>query len=266
MENFKKGITDKLENIPNLVLLALVTLLIIVVTTFAMFQPIWGNIPFTIVLPIVVLLSLNLVFFEKLKVSTLIIIRVLILLPIFGLMSGGSFVKIVLPFMAINILEASLVDFKRKKYFNAITGIGLIVTLLLMTSAWWDTYYTNFAYDEAGGVAVVATWMWALAYTFWNWSFVAVEFKPGVAFLHLGILATPIVLGLVYGAEFWMIARAYSLTFGGGVIQIFFKDFFERKFTSPKWEAFVKKAITDKVQLGVMVVNLGLLVIMYLMV
>ncbi len=262
MSGFKAAVVKKVELMDSKILLALLTVLFVAVTYISVFKPIYGNIPFTIVLPILVLLSLDLVFFEKLKLSTLVIIRVLILLPIFGLWAGESFVKVVLPFMGINILEACLVDFKRKKYFNALTGIGLIITLLLMNSSWWGYYYTNYAVGADGQVAVFATWIWAIVYTFWNFYFVATEFKGGIAFLHLGILATPIILALVLGAEYWMVMRAYSLTFGGGVVHIYFKDFFEEKFTSPRWEAFIEKLLANKMQMILMLVNLGLLVLM----
>ncbi len=263
MDAIKTKLSLQMDKLDSMVLLFVFTVVLIIATIISSFNPIWGNIPLTIVLPLIVLASLKLVFFEKLKISTLIIIRILILLPIFGLWDGHSFVKIILPFMGINILEASLVDFKRKKYYNAITGIALILTLLLMTSSWFDTYYTNYATNELGEVCFYATWIWAIVYTIWNWFFVIAEFKPGIAFLHLGILFTPAFLGIVYGPEYWMITRAYSLTFGGGVVQIFFKEFFERKFSSPKWDGFVEKLMAPKVQLLFMIINLALLVSMY---
>ncbi len=251
------------------VILILLTLLFLVVTPIAVFHPLAGNLPLTVILPIIVLASLKLVFFEKLKLSTLIITRILILLPVLGIwMSGETFAKIILPFMAVNVFEATMVDFKRGKKYNAMVGLGLIVTLVLMTSTWHTegNFYTNYAVTESGEVAFAATWIWALVYTFWNWFFVAVEFKPGVAFLHLGILATPVILGLVYGPEYWMVMRAYSLTFGGGVIQIYNKDYFETYFTGTKWEAFVTSMLEDKKQLIFMIINLLALASMYFLV
>ncbi len=263
MDKIKTKLCGQMDKLNSKALLIIFTIILIFATILSSFQPIWGNIPLTIILPIIVLMSLKLVFFEKLKISTLIIIRILILLPVFGLWSGDSFVKIILPFMGINILEASLVDFKRKKYYNAITGLGLIVTLFFMTSSWFGTYYTNYATNEVGELCFYATWAWAIVYTIWNWFFVCFEFKSGIAFLHVGILFAPAFLGLVYGPEYWMLTRAYSLTFGGGVVQIFFKEFFERKFSSPRWDAFVEKAKSNKVQLIFMIVNLALLASMY---
>ncbi len=263
MDKIKAKLSAQMDKLNSNALLLLFTIVLILATFFSSFQPIWGNIPLTIILPFIVLLSLKVVFFEKLKISTLIIIRVLILLPIFGLWDGHSFVKIILPFMGINILEASLVDFKRKKYYNAITGLALIATLFFMTSSWFGTYYTNYATNEVGEVCFYATWAWAIVYTIWNWFFICFEFKTGIAFLHVGILFAPVFLGIVYGPEYWMITRAYSLTFGGGVVQIFFKEFFERKFSSPKWDAFVEKAKNERVQLSFMIINLVLLASMY---
>ncbi len=264
MNSIKIKLSNQMDKLNSNVLLLVFIVVLIVATVISSFQPIWGNIPLTIILPILVLMSLKLVFFEKLKISTLIIIRVLILLPIFGLWDGNSFVRIVLPFMGINILEASLVDFKRKKYYNAITGFFLIATLFLMTSSWFGTYYTNYVTNELGEICVYATWIWAIVYTIWNWFFIIFEFKSGIAFLHVGILFAPIFLAITYGSEYWMLTRAYSLTFGGGVVQIFFKEFFERKFSSPKWNVFVEKAKSEKVQLIFMIINILLLTSMYL--
>lgn len=243
--------------------LILLTALISVVTVLAVFHPLAGNLPFTVILPIVVLSVLNLVFFEKLKLSTLIITRILILLPVLGYWNGDSFVKIILPFMAVNILEASIVDWKRGKKYNATTGFAMIATLLLMTSSWHGYFYTNYAVCADGSIANIATWIWAIVYTFWNWYFIAVEFKPGIAFLHVGILASPIILGLIYGPEYWMVMRAYSLTFGGGVIQIYFKNYFETNFTSAKWERFVSNVMEDRKQKIFMIINILALASMY---
>ena len=244
-------------------MLVLLTVLFCVVTPLTVFYPLKANLPLTVILPIVVLSSLNLVFFEKLKLSTLIITRILILLPVLGFWSGESFVKIILPFMGVNILEASIVDWKRGKKYNAITGFGMIITLFLMTSTWHTNFYTNYAFDANGGVNQVSTWIWALVYTFWNWYFVAVEFEPGVSFLHVGILATPIILGIYYGPEYWMVMRAYSLTFAGGVVQTYFKNYFVTSFSSPKWESFVESVLEERKQLLFMIINLIALASMF---
>jgi hypothetical protein len=53
----------------------------------------------------------------------------------------------------------------------------------------------------------------AIAYTLWNWNFVAGNFSPAVAMLHVATLAAPLFCGLAGGnMGYWLIARATSLT------------------------------------------------------
>lgn len=85
------------------------------------------------------------------------------------------------------------------------------------------------------------------------------EFSPSIAWLHIGILAAPI-LGclLVWTPGMWLIFRANSLTFGG-VLQIVNKEFFEEKLENEKFTKFVLVTQKNSVQLVLMVINLVLL-------
>lgn len=83
----------------------------------------YGNIFFNIVLGIIVLIAMKPVFFETLKLSTLLVGRFIVLFACFGLLPGPIFVIIVLGLYIINILEATMTDFfKNKQYFNGVSG------------------------------------------------------------------------------------------------------------------------------------------------
>lgn len=240
-----------------------VIVLLCLITVLTVFQPVYAGILLNVAIPILVMLSLKLVFFEKLKLSTLLVMRILIIFPVLGLMDGNLFIKIQIIFLAINILEATITDFKRKKICNGITGIFLAITVFLLGSKWMGNYFISYATNSNQDILVFATWCWIIAYTIWNWFFIVFEFKPGIAFLHLGILATPIILGFIFGPEIWLIARANSLTFGGGVIQISCKKYFEQYFTSAKWEKYLLIVQQKQFQLTFMILNLTLFTLMY---
>ena len=92
---------DKMGQLPTFLIW---TALIILVSMLASYFPLWVNVPVNVILPVLVLVKVKMVMFEKLKLSTLVLMRALILLPLFGLMGGGLFVKIVLVFLIINCM------------------------------------------------------------------------------------------------------------------------------------------------------------------
>ena len=233
----------------------LFSLLILGISMLTSFQPLWANIPMNIVIPIIVLIFLKTVFFEKLKLSTLIIMRALIVLAVLGVIKGDFYVKLVLIFLVINILEATLTDFKKKKYFNVATGLILAISVVTLQGVWMETYYV------ANTATILATIAWIIAYTLWNWIFVTNEFTPAIAFLHVGILLAPIVGSLImWNPGFWLIFRGNSLTVGG-VFQIASKDYLEHKLEDKKFTKFVRATQTNRVQLVLMVVNIILLLV-----
>lgn len=200
--------------------------------------PIYVNVIIAVLIPCLELIFLKLVMFERLKLSTLVIVRLLIFFPIFmpDKFPQGVFVQIVLSFLLINIFEATFTDLlKNKMYYNFVTGIVLGLSVLLFSgqwlsntailntpeaaySFWYRTDITTLATVKARGVlpilstttniptpekmAVIATICWNIAYTLWNWDFVIGEFKTGVAMLHIGILSTPLVGSIIVAAIF----------------------------------------------------------------
>lgn len=192
----------------------------------------YGNIFFNIVLGIIVLIAMKPVFFETLKLSTLLVGRFIVLFACFGLLPGPIFVIIVLGLYIINILEATMTDFfKNKQYFNGVSGLFVAIgaSAFFLGSTWGTTttayspiyfidgfsklgsevaftseYFTNQAtiFNSAVtgtttvGISITVAMM--IAYTIWNWLFVTGEFSSSVALMHIGFLLAPI-LGVFVG-------------------------------------------------------------------
>lgn len=192
----------------------------------------YGNIFFNIVLGIIVLIAMKPVFFETLKLSTLLVGRFIVLFACFGLLPGPIFAIIVLGLYIINILEATMTDFfKNKQYFNGVSGLFVAIgaSAFFLGSTWGTTttayspiyfidgfsklgsevaftseYFTNQAtiFNSAVtgtttvGIAITVAMM--IAYTIWNWLFVTGEFSSSVALMHVGFLLAPI-LGVFIG-------------------------------------------------------------------
>lgn len=193
---------------------------------------VYGNIPFNIVLGIIVLFAMKPVFFETLKLSTLLVGRVLCIFACFALIPGPIFVVVVLGLYIINILEATMTDFfKNKQYYNGVSGIFVAIgaSAFFLGSTWGTTttpyspiyfidgfsnlgtevaftseYFTNQAsvFNSAvtgtTSVGIGITIAMIIAYTIWNWLFVTGEFSSSVALMHVGFLLAPI-LGVFIG-------------------------------------------------------------------
>lgn len=193
---------------------------------------VYGNIPFNIVLGIIVLFAMKPVFFETLKLSTLLVGRVLCIFACFALIPGPIFVIVVLGLYIINILEATMTDFfKNKQYYNGVSGIFVAIgaSAFFLGSTWGTTttpyspiyfidgfsnlgsevsftseYFTNQAsvFNDAvtgtTSVGIGITIAMIIAYTIWNWLFVTGEFSSSVALMHVGFLLAPI-LGVFIG-------------------------------------------------------------------
>ncbi len=251
------------------------TAVLLGLTFLTSYFPLWANVPVNVIAPLVVLIVCRMVMFERLKLSTLILLRVAIVFVIFNLLDGTLFTKIVLAFLIINIFEATFTDLlKNKQPYNFVTGLILGISVLCLSGTWIPEFagpFTGIYRAEIGGngsglfasdqVFIFGTVCWILAYTFWNWLFVVGEFSPSVAYAHIGILLTPILGSLITMTPgFWLVFRANSLT-TGGVFQIAFKSREEKMFKSDKMAAFCGKVKTKKVQVAMMIVNLVLMAV-----
>lgn len=244
------------------ILWVILTASIMGVSMLTSFLPVFANIPINVLLPIGIMLTCKMVFFEKLKLSTLIILRALILLAVFNILNRDIYMKIVLIFLAINIAEATWTDFKRKKIWNGITGILLTISVYFLQTEWIDLVnLAPFAHIyEANMVTVWGTILWIIAYTIWNWIFVTNEFSDSIARLHVGILLAPIFSCLLlWTPGYWLIFRANSLTFGG-CVQIYGKEKLEVGLKSDSFSKFVNCTKTTSAQIVFMIVNIVLMV------
>lgn len=223
------------------------------VSMLTSYQPILGNIPLNVIPALLVLIYLKPVFFERLKLSTLVIMRTLIVLAVLKVIPGQTYVNLVLIFLIINILEATVTDFKHKQYYNFVTGLILAGSVFLLKGVWEEGMYS------ANAHTVSATIAWIIAYTLWNWIFVTGEFTPAISLMHVGILLAPIVGSIITkNPGIWLLLRANTLTFGG-ILQISNKDYFEKSFKNDRFSDFIEFIHKKNIQLLFMAVNLLLL-------
>ena len=231
------------------------------------FYPVKGNIPIIIIPSILVLVFCNPVFFEKLKLSTLLMMRVLVVFAALNILNGELYTNIVLIFLVINIAEATYTDIvKYKKYFNGVSGIFVAIGVMVLNGIWlndapFGTYYL------AQSTSAIATICYILAYTLWNWMFVTHEFSQSVALMHVGLLLAPILgsvatleLGIYGGFGMWLLLRANTLSIGGW-LQIGIKSWFENEFSHLGFKKVVDFMNTIKMEVVCMIINIVLVCI-----
>lgn len=227
--------------------------------------PLQGNIPLIVIPSVLVLIFSKPVFFERLKLTTLLTMRILIVLAALRLFNPQVFVDCIMLMLIINILEATFTDLLRyKKYFNAVSGFALALGVITLRGLWQFDAPIGDYYLARGAVPAI-TIMYALAYTLWNWIFVTNEFSSSVALMHVGFLGAPLIgslctlgLGAYGGIGMWLLLRANSLSIGGWM-QIAAKDWFEREFYYERFDRFVTWTKGRNVQITCMIINLALI-------
>ncbi len=228
------------------------------------FYPIHGNVPLIVIPSILVLLFAKPVFFERLKLTTLLVMRIVIVIAALKLFNPQVYVDLIMLMLIVNILEATLTDLLRyKKYFNAISGFAVAIGVIALRGVWqFDAPFGD--YYLAKGVLPIVTICYVAAYTLWNWIFVTNEFSDSVALMHVGFLSAPILgsictlgLGVYGGIGMWLLLRANSLAIGGWM-QIGAKNWFEREYQSARFSKFVAWTKTKPVQIVAMLINVGL--------
>lgn len=266
----EKKLTQQSEHRNQNILLLILTFAFTATSMLAAAQPILVNIPVNVILPISIMIFGKLVFFERLKLTTLTLLRIVIVFSVFNILDRQLFVNLVLIFLAINILEATFTDIVRyKKYWNGITGLTLTGSIYFLRGSWLDfTTVTDLGFFakffhmyEFHAATLIGTICWIIAYTIWNWVFVTNEFSPAVAKLHVGILASPILGCLITGTVgYWLAFRAGSLAFGG-CFQITEKEFVENNLKSEMFTSFVKKTKSNGIQIFLMILNIALIAV-----
>lgn len=241
----------------------------------AAFYPVLGNIPIIIVPSILVLIFARPVFFEKMKLTTLVVMRIVAVIAGLRFLNPQIYVDFILLALIINILEATFTDLLRhKKYFNAVSGFFLALGVIALKGSWSvynpNALVTDLNFYLVTGPVFGVTICYVIAYTLWNWIFVTDEFSPSVSLMHVGFLLAPILgslitLGLknssgvvVGGFGLWLLLRANTLSIGGWM-QIAAKGWFEKEFHSEGFAKFV--AFTHKTipQIIFMVINVALI-------
>ncbi|MGI5984798.1 MAG: hypothetical protein GXY01_05255 [Clostridiales bacterium] len=251
-------------------LLLILTISFTATSMLAASQPILVNILVNVILPIAIMVFCKLVFFERLKLTTLTLLRIAIVFSVFNILDRQLFVNLVLIFLAINILEATLTDiFRYKRYLNGITGLALAASVYFLRGSWIDLtnlsdlgFFAKYMHIyEFHAATATGTICWIIAYTIWNWVFVTNEFSSSVSKLHVGILASPILGCLAtWNPGYWLTFRASSLAFGG-CLQIAEKEYVEENLKSSKFSAFVEGTKKTGVQAVLMVINLALIAV-----
>lgn len=113
--------------------------------------------------------------------------------------------------LGLNILEASLKDFEMGNYFNAISGLILIVTIPLFkkkrkTNPGWEI-----GDKFPGDLLVYTDGLWNFLYTTWNIAFVFGEHPGYAASSFCILLAAEIYPILKRRPELYVTARVYTL-------------------------------------------------------
>lgn len=229
--------------------------------------PTWGNLVFNVVFGVLVLIFSKAVMFERLKLTTLLTLRLVIALFVFFGWNGQIYTDFVLLLLIINILEATFTDFlKNKQYWNGVSGIFLALGVLGLQGTWANDP-ANPMY-QISGFSIGATIAYMIGYTIWNWIFVTGEFSPSVSLMHVGFLSTPIIGCVIIGAmtnnwavafSFWLLMRANTLTFGG-IMQIAGKDYWEETLHNDKFSRFIDVTHKTPVQIVCMIICVALMV------
>jgi hypothetical protein len=231
-----------------LVLMALVT-----ITTVTLIFPVWANFPINILLPAILIFTSTMVPFERIKISTLIIGRILIFHTGLLLLKTEWLIILLAILMYVNILEATVSDFKKKRYLNVVSGLAVLAATHLLFNAEWLTILPR----SGEGIIHMGYYLirspgivfWAAAYTIWNWNFVTGEFSPSVSGYHITVLLTPWILVLFFrDPGIWVLARATSLT-SAGIFQIRYKKQLESLLSSNIFETLVSKVQHRVVQI-----------------
>jgi hypothetical protein len=202
------------------------------------YYPLSAGLLLSVLLPGVVLFF-KAEFFEKLKLATLIVGRVLILLTVVSWFPAHLFCLVAVLILQINMVEATVKDFMQKNYFNAVSGALLIATL-------WPIHF------EWNGLFIMSTKpyaiLWIMAYTLWNWNFIYLNFNKSISLFHVGVLAAPLLFAAVaLNPAYWFAMRSSTLTIAV-MGQVAIRDTIFRYFASSRYERVLARVQTQAIQ------------------
>lgn len=104
--------------------------------------------------------------------------------------------------LAINMIEAIIKDIFNANYFNALSGIILVLLIPCNLPTNVTTTITN------GWIPFNLSPVWIVIYTTWNAAFSYTENFPWTTRL---ILIPPLLISIICGPEYWFCARTYSI-------------------------------------------------------
>lgn len=251
---------QKMFGLPQFLVWFTFTATILGVAVLTGIEVVWANIPLNVLAGVLVLIFCKPVMFERLKLTTLLVLRAVIVLAFLGVFPRQYYVLLVKIFLIINILEATFTDLlKNKQYFNFVSGLALAAGVFGLKGLWAmdNPMYT---FD---GINVWATIAYIAGYTLWNWIFVSGEFSPSVSLMHFGFLGAPIIGSVILGPGYWLLMRANTLTFGG-IMQIAGKNYWEENLQNNKFTKFIDWTHKAPVQIVAMIINVGLMLFVLL--
>lgn len=234
-------------------------LAILGMTVSASFFPVWGNAVFAVIAPLVVLITVPMVRFERVKLTTLLVGRTLTLLTALYLFPDTWLLIIVAVLMYLNVAEAVLSDARKRRWANVLAGVAVLATTHLLFDAIWVAHSTSGTVVNIGYYVMTHPGMlyWVIAYTIWNFNFVIGEFSPAISLYHIAILATPAIVSALFGSVgIWVLARATSLT-SGGTLQIVRKASLESDLKSERFERAIKSMRGTSFQVAIAVLVLA---------
>ena len=115
---------------------------------------------------------------------------------------GRAMVLPLYVFLLINIAEAVALDMSRGHPANALVGGALIVTASRRLHV--DGGPPHDVRFDLGA-------SWVIAYSVWNWVFVAANYGPVLAIQHVAVLAAPLFFAGRDGWDLWLQARSITL-------------------------------------------------------
>jgi hypothetical protein len=143
--------------------------------------------------------------FGYIKLNSLMLGRLFVILAAFGY--GDDIIHIVyLILLQLNILEAILLDGVKKQYYNAFSGILVLISSFYLVLNW-----TGSSVIVENEIYI----LWIIAYTIWNANFVTLQLSGAYFTHHYLILLSPIVACLLLlDFSYWLMFRETSLLLG----------------------------------------------------
>ena len=123
------------------------------------FYPVQGNVPLIVIPSILVLLFSKPVFFERLKLTTLLTMRIIIVAAALRLFNPQVYVDVIMLMLIVNILEATFTDLLRHKcYWNAVSGFAVALGVIALRGLWqFDAPFGDY-YLAEGAPSATTTW------------------------------------------------------------------------------------------------------------